>query len=53
MCHVVSATWRWAGMVCAVVDAAGARLAVGDVAIHGGGGGPSVLVWGGDGDGGR
>jgi hypothetical protein len=39
-------------LVCAVVDAVGARSVVGDMALRGGGG-LSVLLWGGDGDGGH
>jgi hypothetical protein len=46
MCHVIDTTWRWDGFV----NAAGARSVVGDVALCRGGG-PSVLVWGGDGGG--
>jgi hypothetical protein len=38
-------------LVCAVVDAAGACSVVGDIALCRGGG-PSVLLWGGDADGG-
>jgi hypothetical protein len=44
--------WRWAGLVCAVVNVAGACSVVSDMALHCGGG-LSVFVWGSDGDGGR
>jgi hypothetical protein len=54
MCHIITAMWCWARLVCAVVNAAGTHLAVSDVAICcGGGGGLSVLVWGGGCDGGH
>jgi hypothetical protein len=50
--HVINMMWFWDVLVCAIVDMAGAHSVVGDVALHHGGG-PLVLVWGGDGDGGH